>query len=244
MLGGVRNILLLAAAGAALLAAPAHAASVSIGLDDTRAVTPKGVTAAGVKLYTATFASAVVLRGAVIDDNGVAPPAGTIVHLATITHANEAPNPLADVVTVAGGTFSRTFVPQHSFTIVADVARPGDPVITGLSAADAIPVVLGIAPNIELTTKLVQRGQPYRIRGIIDISNPRKAGTMLLKRRSPGSKTYVTIAAQRTRSNGTFAFAVVHRKPGTYRYKITFRPADSAVWIRSTINLTVKFSRK
>jgi hypothetical protein len=243
MLGHVRKILLLAAAGAALLAAPAHAASVSIGLDDTRAVTPQGVTAAGVKLYTAPFASAVVLRGTVVDDNGVAPPAGTIVHLGTITHANEATKPLADVVTNAAGAFSRTFVPQHSFTIVADVARPGDPVIAGLSPADAIPIILGIGPDVQLTTKLVQRGQPYRIRGIIDVPHPRKAGVMLLKRRSPGSRKYVTIAVQRTKSNGTFAFAVVHRKPGTYRYQITFRPADSAVWIRSTLKLTVKFSR-
>ena len=57
---------------------------------------------------------------------------------------------------------------------------------------------------------------------------------MLLKRRSPGSRKFVTIAAQRTRSNGTFAFAVVHRKPGTYRYQIIFRPKDTAVWLRST----------
>ena len=240
----MRRILLLAATGAALIAAPAHAATVSIELDDTLAVTPKGITAAGVKLYTAPFANAVVLRGTVLDDNGVAPPAGTIVHLGTITHANEATKPLADVVTVAGGAFSRTFVPQHSFTIVADVARPTDPVVTGLSAADAIPLVLGIGPNVELTTKLVQRGQPYRIKGIVDIPGARNAGTMLLKRRSPGSKKFVTIAAQRTRSNGTFAFAVVHRKTGTYRYQIIFRPKDTAVWLRSTVNLRVTFSRK
>jgi hypothetical protein len=243
MLGDVRTILILAATGAALVAAPAHAASVSIGLDDTRAVTPKGITASGVKLYSAFFAHTVVLRGTVIDDNGVAAPAGTIVHLGTITHANEAAKPLADVLTTAGGAFSRTFVPQHSFTIVADVARPGDPVIAGLSPTDAIPIVLGIGPDVQLTTKLVQRGQPYRIRGIIDIPNPRKAGTMLLKRRSPGAKTFTTIAVQRTRTNGTFAFAVVHRKPGTYLYRIIFRPHDSAVWIRSTLKLTVKFSR-
>ena len=239
----MRRILLLTAVGAALLAAPAHAATVQIELDDTLTVTPKGATAAGVKLYTAYFAGAVALRGTVLDDNGVVPPAGTIVHLGTITHANEAVKPLADVVTLADGTFSRTFVPEHSFTIVADVARPTDPVVTGLSAADAVPVVLGIGPNVELTTRLVQRGQPYRIRGIVDIPGARTAGTMLLKRRSPGASTYVTIAVQRTKTNGTFAFAVVHRKPGTYRYQITFRPTDSAVWIRSTIKLTVKFSR-
>jgi hypothetical protein len=243
MLGGVRRILLIAAAGAALLAAPAHAATVQIELDDTIAVSPHGVTAAGVKIYSAFFANAVVLRGAVLDDNGVVPPAGTIVHLGTITHANEAVKPLADVVTLADGSFSRTFVPVHSFTILADVARPTDPIVTGLSAADAVPIVLGIGPNVELTTKLVQRGQPYRIRGIVDIPGARKAGTMLLKRRSPGSRKYVTIVAQRTRSNGTFAFAVVHRKPGTYRYQIIFRPKDTSVWLRSTLKLTVKFSR-
>ena len=240
----MRRILLLAATGGALIAAPAHAATVSITLDDSLAVTPVGTTTAGVQLYKAPFASAVVLRGTVRDDNNDIPPAGTIVHLGTITHANEATKPLADVVTLADGSFSRTFVPAHSFTIVADVARPTDPVITGLSAADAIPLVLGIGPNVELTTKLVQRGQPYRIKGIVDIPGARNAGTMLLKRKSPGSKRFVTIAAQRTRSNGTFAFAVVHRKAGTYRYQIIFRPKDTAVWLRSTLKLTVKFSRK
>jgi hypothetical protein len=240
----VRRILLLAAAGAAIIATPAHAATVGIELDDSLDVTPVGTTTAGVKLYTAHFANAVVLRGAVLDDNGHAPPAGTIVHLGTITHAGEAVKPLADVVTIAGGLFSRTFVPTHSFTIVADVARPTDPAVVGLSAADAVPIILGIAPNVELTTKLVQRGQPYRIKGFVDIPGARNAGTMLLKRKSPGAKKFVTIAAQRTRSNGTFAFAVVHRKPGTYRYQITFRPKDTAVWIRSMINLRVKFSRK
>jgi hypothetical protein len=112
-----------------------------------------------------------------------------------------------------------------------------------LSAADATPIVLGIAGNIELTTKLVQRGQPYRIRGIVDIPKARTAGRMLLKRRSPGSRRYVTIAAQRTRSNGTFSFSVVHRRPGTYRYQIIFVPTDTALWIRSTLKLRVTFSR-
>ncbi len=239
----MRRILPLAITGLALIAAPANAATIGIELDDTRAVTPQGVTGAGVKLYQASFASAVVVRGAVVDDNSLAPPAGTIVHLATITHAGEAPKPLADVVTLADGSFSRTFVPSHSFTIVADVARPSDPIITGLSAADAIPVVLGIGPNIELTTKLVQRGQPYRIKGLIDIPGARNAGTILLKRRSPGSKKYVAVAVLRTRTNGTFAFAVVHRKTGTYRYQIIFRPKDKAVWITQTLKLSVTFSR-
>ena len=174
MLGDVRRILLLAAAGAALFAAPAHAATVQIELDDTIAVTPHGITAAGVKLYTAFFANAVVLRGTVLDDNGVVPPAGTIVHLGTITHANEAPKPLADVVTLADGTLlPHVRARSHSFTILADVARPTDPIVTGLSAADAVPIVLGIGPNVELTTKLVQRGQPYRISGIVDIPGAR-----------------------------------------------------------------------
>jgi hypothetical protein len=238
----VRRIFLIAAAGA-LLAAPAHAATVEISLDDSIAVTPKGLTAAGARVYTAPFASAVVLNGTVVNDNGVAPPAGTLVHLGTITHANEAVKPLADVRTLADGSFSRRFLPDHSFTILADVARPTDPVVTGLSAADAIPVLLGIGPEVELTTKLVQRGQPYRIKGFIDVPHPRSAGSMLLKRRSPGSKTYVTIAAQRTRANGTFQFAVVHRKSGTYRYQIVFKPRDTAVWLRSTINLSVKFTK-
>jgi hypothetical protein len=244
MLGDVRRILLIAAAGVALFAGPARASTVQIGLDDTVAVTPKGITAAGVKLYTAFYANAVVLRGSVVDDNGVAPPAGTIVHLGTITHSGEAVKPLADVKTLAGGAFSRTFVPTHSFTIVADVARPTDPAVVGLSPADAIPIVLGIGPNLQLTTKLVQRGQPYRIKGIVDIPGARNAGSMLLKRKAPGSKRFVTIAAQRTRSNGTFSFAVVHRRTGTYRYQIIFKPRDTAVWLRSTINLRVIFSRK
>ena len=239
----MRRILLLAATGMALLAAPAHAATVDIKLDDTVAVTPHGATTAGVKLYTAPFANAVVLRGAVLDDNGLVPSAGTIVHLGTITHAGEAARPLADVVTLAGGTFSRTFVPVHSFTIIADVARPTDPAVVGLSAADAIPIVLGIGGTIELTTKLVQRGQPYRIKGVIDIPNARNAGRMLLKRRGPGQRTYVTIAAQRTRSNGSFSFAVVHRKTGTYRYRMVFVPADTSLWLRTTFKLTVRFSR-
>jgi hypothetical protein len=244
MLRHVRRIFLLAAAGTALLAAPAHAATVAIELDDTQAVTPKGVTAAGVKLYTAFFANAVVLRGTVRDDNGLVPPAGTIVHLGTITRAGEAVAPLADVVTLADGSFSRTFVPVHSYTLIADVGRPTDPATPGLSAADATPVVLGIGPNLQLTTKLVQRGQPYRIRGIVDLPRARTAGRVLLKRRSPGKTTYVTIAAQRTRSNGTFSFAVVHRKSGTYRYRVVFVPTDNALWIRSTIKLTVKFSKR
>ncbi len=239
----MRRILLIAAAGAALLAAPAHAATVEISLDDTRAVTPGGVTTAGVKLYTAPFANAVLLRGSVLNDNGVVPPAGTIVHLGTITRAGEAVAPLADVTTLADGSFSRTFVPTHSFTIVADVARPTDPSIAGLSAAEAIPVVLGIGPNIELTTKLVQRGQPYRIKGIIDIPKPRSAGRILLKRRGPGQKKYVTIAAQRTKTNGTFSFAVVHRKSGTYRYQMTFVPTDKSLWLRQTLKLRVKFTK-
>ena len=240
----MRRILLLAATGMALLAAPAHAATVDIKLDDTVAVTPLGATTAGVKLYKAPFANAVVLRGAVLDDGGLdPPPAGTIVHLGTITHAGEAARPLADVVTLADGTFSRTFVPVHSFTIIADVARPTDPAVVGLSAADAIPIVLGIGGTIELTTKLVQRGQPYRIKGVIDIPNARSAGRMLLKRRGPGQRTYVTIAAQRTRSNGTFSFAVVHRKTGTYRYRMVFVPADTSLWLRTTFKLTVRFSR-
>ncbi len=239
----MRRILLLAAAGGALLAAPAHAATVGIELDDTKAVTPGGVTAAGVKLYKAPFANAVLLRGTVLNDNGVAPPAGTIVHLGTITHAGEAVQPLADVVTRADGSFSRTFVPKHSYTIVADVARPADPVVTGLSAADAVPIVLGIGPNLDLTTKLVQRGQPYRIKGLIDIPKPRNAGRMLLKRRGPGQKKYVTIAAQRTRSNGSFSFSVVHRKSGTYRYQMVFVPTDKSLWLRATLKLSVRFTK-
>ncbi len=239
----MRTILLIAAGGA-LLAAPAHAATIGIELDDTRAVTPGGVTTAGVKLYTAPFANAVVLRGAVVNDNGVVPPAGTIVHLGTITHAGEPVRPLADVVTLADGSFVRRFVPAHSYTIVADVARPTDPVVAGLSAADAVPIVLGIGPSIELTTKLVQRGQPYRIKGIVDVPQPRTAGRMLLKRRGPGSKKYATIAAQRIRSNGTFNFAVVHRKSGTYRYRMVFVPTDKSLWLRRTLTLTVKFSKR
>ena len=157
--------------------------------------------------------------------------------------ANEAPARLADVITAADGTFSRTFVPAHSFSVIADVARPTDPVVTGLSAAQGR-LVLGIGPDIQLTTKLVQRGQPYRIRGLIDIPHPRSAGTLLLKRRSPGQKSFRTIAAQRTTSDGRFKFAVRHKRPGTYRYQIIFRPKDSAVWLRSVLKLTVKFSRR
>ena len=197
----------------------------------------------GIPQYTAFFANAVDLRGTVTDDNGAVPPAGTIVHLTTITHANEAPARLADVVTAADGTFSRTFVPAHSFSVIADVARPTDPVVTGLSAAQGR-LVLGIGPDIQLTTKLVQRGQPYRIRGLIDIPHPRAAGTLLLKRRAPGQKSFRTIAAQRTTSDGRFRFAVRHKRPGTYRYQIIFRPKDGAVWLRSVLKLTVKFSRK
>ena len=147
------------------------------------------------------------------------------------------------MVTAADGSFSRTFVPAHSFSVIADVARPSDPVVTGLSPAQGR-LVLGIGPNIQLTTKLVQRGQPYRMRGLIDIPHPRSAGTMLLKRRSPGQRSYHTIAAQRTTGDGRFKFAVRHKKPGTYRYQIIFRPKDGAVWLRSVFKLTVKFSRK
>lgn len=239
----MRRILLIAAGGA-LLAGPAHAATIGIQLDDTRSVTPGAITTAGVKLYSAPFANAVVLRGAVVNDNGVVPPAGTIVHLGTITHAGEPVRPLADVVTLADGSFSRTFVPVHSYTIVADVARPTDPVVAGLSPADAVPIVLGIAPNIELTTRLVQRGQPYRIKGIVDVPKPRTAGRVLLKRRGPGQRTYVTIAARRMRSNGTFNFAVVHRTSGTYHYRMVFVPTDKSLWLRQTKKLTVKFSRQ
>jgi hypothetical protein len=243
MLSDVRRILLLAAAGTALLAAPAHAATVAIQLDDTVAVIPHGVTTGGVKLYSAFYANAVVLRGTVRDDNGLVPPAGTIVHLGTITRAGEAAAPLADVLTLADGSFSRTFVPVHSYTLLADVGRPTDPAIAGLSAADAPPIVLGVGPNLQLTTKLVQRGQPYRIRGIVDIPKPRTAGRMLLKRRSPGATKYITIAAQRTRSNGTFSFAVVHKKSGTYRYQLVFVPTDDALWLRSILKLRVKFTK-
>jgi hypothetical protein len=239
----VRRIFLIAAAGAALIVAPAHAAQVGIELDDSTAVTPGGVTSAGVKLYTAPFANAVVLRGTVLNDSGLPAPAGVIVHLGTVTHAGEAVQRLADVVTLAGGTFSRTFVPVHSFTIVADVARPADPVVAGVTKAAAVPIVLGIGPNIELTTKLVQRGQPYRIKGIVDIPKARNAGRVLLKRRGPGQKKYATIAAQRTRSNGSFSFAVVHRKTGTYRYQMVFVPTDKSLWLRQTLRLSVKFSK-
>jgi hypothetical protein len=239
----VRKFLILAAAGAALFAAPAaRAATVAIELDPTVGVLTATTAPSGIPQYTAFFANAVDLRGTVTDDNGAVPPAGTIVHLTTITHANEAPARLADVVTAADGTFSRTFVPAHSFSVIADVARPTDPVVTGLSAAQGR-LVLGIGPDIQLTTKLVQRGQPYRIRGLIDIPHPRAAGTLLLKRRGPGQKSFRTIAAQRTSSDGRFRFAVRHKKPGTYRYQIVFRPRDGAVWLRSVLKLTVKFSR-
>jgi hypothetical protein len=239
----VRTFLILAAASAALVAAPAaRAATVAIELDPTIGVTTATTAPSGIPEYTAFFASAVALHGTVTDDNGAVPPAGTIVHLTTITHANEAPAPLADVVTAADGTFSRTFVPKHSFSVIADVARPTDPPVTGLSAAQGR-LVLGIGPNIQLTTKLVQRGQPYRIRGLIDIPHPRTAGTLLLKRRSPGQRSYHTIAARRTTSDGRFKFAVRHRKPGTYRYQLIFRPKDGAVWLRSVLKLTVVFRR-
>jgi hypothetical protein len=66
---------------------------------------------------------------------------------------------------------------------------------------------------------------------------------MLLKRRGPGAKKYVTIAAQRTRSNGTFSFAVVHKKSGTYRYQLVFVPTDDALWLRSILKLRVKFTK-
>ena len=103
--------------------------------------------------------------------------------------------------------------------------------------------MLGIAPNIELTTKLVQRGQPYRIKGIVDVPKPRTAGRMLLKRRGPGQKKYATIVAQRLRSNGTFNFAVVHRKSGLYRYQIVFVPTDKSLWLRQTLKLSVRFTK-
>jgi hypothetical protein len=242
--GSVRKFLIVAAASAALIAAPAaRAATVAIQLDPTVGITKATTAPSGIPEYTAFFANAVLLQGTVSDDNGATPPAGTIVHLSTITHANEGPAPLADVVTAADGTFSRTFVPAHSFSVIADVARPTDPVVTGLSAADGR-LVLGIGPDIQLTTKLVQRGQPYRIRGLIDIPNPRTAGTMLLKRKAPGQKRFHTLVVQRTKADGRFRFAVRHRKPGTYRYQIIFRPKDSAVWLRSVLNLRVKFSRK
>jgi hypothetical protein len=241
----VRKFLTIAAASAALIAAPAaaQAATVSIQLDPTVGIESAATSSTGVPLYTAFFANAVLLEGTVADDNGAVPPAGTIVHLTTITHANEAPAVLADVVTAADGTFSRTFVPAHSFSVIADVARPTDPAVTGLSAAEGR-LVLGIGPNIQLTTKLVQRGQPYRIRGIIDIPNPRSSGTMLLKRRAPHQKTFHTIAVRRTKADGRFAFAVRHRKSGSYVYQIIYRPKDTAVWLRSKLTLTVKFKKK
>ena len=240
----MRKYLILAAASTALFAAPAaRAATVAIELDPTVGVRSATTAPSGVPQYTAFFANAVALHGTVTDDNGAVPPAGTIVHLSTITHGNEAPARLADVTTAADGTFSRTFVPAHSFSVIADVARPTDPVVTGLSAAQGR-LVLGIGPDIQLTTKLVQRGQPYRIRGLIDIPHPRSAGTLLLKRRSPGQRSFRTIAAQRTTSDGRFKFAVRHKRPGTYRYQIIFRPKDSAVWLRSVLKLTVKFSRR
>jgi hypothetical protein len=240
----VRKFLIVAAASAALFAAPAaRAATVAIQLDPTVGIESATTAPSGIPQYTAFFANAVLLQGTVTDDNGAVPPAGTIVHLTTITHANEAPAKLADVVTAADGTFSRTFVPKHSFSVIADVARPTDPPVTGLSAAEGR-LVLGIGPNIQLTTKLVQRGQPYRMRGLIDIPHPRTAGTMLLKRKSPGQKKFHAIAAQRTTSDGRFRFAVRHRKPGVYRYQIIFRPKDGAVWLRSVFNLRVKFSRR
>lgn len=239
----MRKFLTLAAASAALIAAPAaRAATVTIHLDPSIGVIKASTAPSGIPEYTAFFASAVALQGTVTDDNGAVPPAGTIVHLTTITHANEAPAPLADVVTAADGTFSRTFVPKHSFSVLADVARPSDPPVTGLSAAQGR-LVLGIGPNIQLTTKLVQRGQPYRIRGLIDIPHPRTAGTMLLRRRAPGQHAYHTIAVQRTTSDGRFRFAVRHRKPGIYRYQITFRPKDRAVWLVSVLRLRVTFRR-
>jgi hypothetical protein len=242
--GSVRKFLIVAAASAALIAAPAaRAATVAIQLDPTVGITKATTAPSGIPEYTAFFANAVLLQGTVSDDNGATPPAGTIVHLSTITHGNEAPKPLADVVTAADGSFSRTFVPAHSFSVIADVARPTDPVVTGLSAAQGR-LVLGIGPNIQLTTKLVQRGQPYRIRGLIDIPHPRTAGVMLLKRRSPGQKSFHTIAAQRTTSDGRFRFAVRHKKPGVYRYQIIFRPKDGAVWLLSKLNLRVTFTRK
>jgi hypothetical protein len=233
-----------AAASAALIAVPAaQAATVSIQLDPTVGIESASTSPTGVPLYTAFFANAVLLQGTVADDNGAPPPAGTIVHLTTITHANEAPAVLADVVTAADGTFSRTFVPVHSFSVIADVARPTDPAVTGLSAAEGR-LVLGIGPNIQLTTKLVQRGQPYRIRGIIDIPSPRTSGKMLLKRRAPHQKAYHTIAVQRTKADGRFRFAVRHRKSGTYRYQIIYQPKDTAVWIVSKLKLTVIFKKR
>lgn len=243
MLGDVVRLLPIALLGAALFAAPAHAATVQVELEDSLDVTPHGTNAAGVPLYSAFFATAVVIHGTVADDNGATPPAGTIVHLSTITHANETPQPLADVTTLADGSFSRAFVPGHSFSIIAEVARPSDPVVPALSAAEGS-LIIGIGPNVALTTKLVQRGQPYRIKGFIDIPQPRTAGRILLKRRGPGAKTYRTIAAKRTNAKGQFSFAVVHRKSGTYRYQIVFKPTDSAVWVRSVFKLTVKFSRR
>ena len=241
----MRTFLTVAAASAALIAAPAaaQAATVSIQLDPTVGIEEASTSPSGVPLYTAFFANAVLLQGTVADDNGAAPPAGTIVHLTTITHANEAPAVLADVVTAADGTFSRTFVPAHSFAVIADVARPTDPPVTGLSAAEGR-LVLGVGPNIQLTTKLVQRGQPYRIRGIVDIPNPRTSGKMVLKRRSPHQKKFHTIAVQRTTADGRFKFAVRHKKSGTYRYQIIYQPKDTAVWIVSKFNLTVKFRKR
>jgi hypothetical protein len=45
------------------------------------------------------------------------------------------------------------------------------------------------------------------------------------------------------RSNGSFSFAVVHRKSGTYRYQMVFVPTDKSLWLRQTLNLRVKFTK-
>ncbi len=220
---------------------PAGATTITVELEDTRAVTPKGQTAQGVKLYTAYAANAVTLTGIVLADNGQ-PAAGVTVNLSTVVHAGDAPVPLYDVVTAADGTISRSFVPDSSITILAAVTAV--PSIPGVAAADAIPIVLGVAPNIELTTPRTQRGQPYRIRGFMDIPQPRTAGRITLRRRSPTGTRYVTIASQRTDAGGRFKFAVTHRRSGLYRYQILFVPTDPDLWIRSRFDLGVRFTKR
>ena len=222
----------------ASLPASAAAATVTVGLVDDLAVTPRGQTTDGIKLYTAAYARAVVLDGLVKDDANAVPPVGTIVHLATITGSGETPTSIGDVPTDAAGRFTLRTLPAHSFLYFARVEPT-----TGIAAAtDATPIRLGVVPTIKLTTKAAQVGNPYRLYGFIDIPDPTTAGKMVLRRKTKG--IWRVIGRQTTGSDGTFRFRVRHRKSGLYGYRITFEPVSADVWVKSTYEIFIRYKRR
>jgi hypothetical protein len=237
----MRTLRWIVAALALVLPAQATAATITAGAASSDpAFQSFGPAGDGTLQYALPYRATLLLSGVVLDDEGQPVPAGTVVHVSTLASPTAPELALDDVLTTAGGAFRYTTVPARG-----EIYLTGVDASTGVTATTAAPIRVALVPNLRWTTKLRgQKGQPYRFDGVLDIPDPRAAGTMVLYRLNRLGQVVRAIARQHLRSDGGFHFRVKHPRSGVYLYRLSFVPADPWRWSHLSVQVAVVVKKR